>query len=126
MSSARISASVVLPKLVRSPHSTQHVGVSRDFGEQLAIGRDAVLLHVKVADRRHPHLAVVTCAILFFEIAYGFGKAPLLDVDRIVARREDAAAADLLARPLDVILVAQPLEQLVHASSAGPRARSLG
>ncbi len=34
----------------------QHVGVVGDFGEQLAIGRDAVLHHVEVADRRDAQL----------------------------------------------------------------------
>src|SRR5438270_6183078 len=53
-------------------------------------------------------------AILFFEIPDRVGKAPLVDVDGIVAGREDAAAADLLAWSLYVILVAQPFEQLVH------------
>src|SRR4051794_5711784 len=56
----------------------------------------------------------LSLAILLFEIADRFGKSPLLDVDRIVARREDAAAADLLAGPLDVALVLEPLQQLVH------------
>src|ERR1043165_4384295 len=53
-------------------------------------------------------------AILLFEIADGVGEAPLIDVDRIVARREDATAADLAARSLHIRLVVQPLEQLVQ------------
>src|SRR5690349_18452846 len=53
-------------------------------------------------------------SILLFKIPDGFGEAPLIDVDRIIARTEDASAADLLARRLHRRLVAQPSEEVVH------------
>ena len=112
-----------LPEVRQVAAQHEHVRYAGDFREHLAVGR-AVLLHVEVADRRHAQLAALL-AILLFEIPDGFGKAPLLDVDRIVARREDAPAADLLARAFHVILIAQALHQLVH-DPAGTRCRSLG
>src|SRR3954453_24064900 len=52
--------------------------------------------------------------ILLFKVADRLGEAPLLDVDGIITRRKDAAPADLLPGTLHVILVAEPLDQLVH------------
>ena len=42
------------------PAQHQHVGLGRDLREDIAIGRDAVLLHVEVADCRHAEFAVLT------------------------------------------------------------------
>src|SRR5258708_1084053 len=109
MSSARISASFSLPKLVRSPHnkstsawleislnSSRWGGLSpagtwRSPIAAARIGRSLPILLLKIADR--------------------VGEAPLVDVDCIIARGEDTAAADLLARALHPRLVAKALEQ---------------
>ena len=40
-------------------------------------------------------VSVVGC-IIFFEVADGFGEAPFVDVDGVIPRAEDAAAADAL------------------------------
>src|SRR5690348_11926778 len=53
-------------------------------------------------------------AILLFEIADGFGKSPFLDIDGIVAWREYAASADLLARRRGLRLLMQTVEKLVE------------
>src|SRR3954468_18437305 len=100
MSPARIYASRVLPKLVRSPHSTRtsasfeiSVNSSR-YGATLS----SITWRSPIAATRI--FASVIDAILLFEIADGFGEAPFLDVDRIIPRAENASAADLLARRL--------------------------
>src|SRR3954466_16014129 len=114
MSSARISASVVLPKFVRSPQSTRTSALleisvnSSRYGATLS----SCTWRSPIAATRS--LPSVPVAILLFKIADRVGEAPLLDVHRIVARGKDAPAADAPARPLDVLLVVQPLEQLIH------------
>src|SRR5438067_6079317 len=70
-----------------------------------------------MAATRSLPLAASVAAILLFEIADGIGEAPLVDVHRIVARGEDAAAAHSSARPFHFCLVMQPLEQFVHQPS---------
>src|SRR6185312_14710554 len=52
--------------------------------------------------------------ILLFEISDSVGESPLIDVNRVIAWRENAAATDLLTRTFHVGLVVKPLEQLVH------------
>src|SRR5437764_10792069 len=117
MSSARISASVVLPKLVRSPHSTKtsalaEISVNRSrYGATLS----SITWRSPIAATRS--LPSVLVAILLFEVTDRVGKAPLIDVDRIITRGEDTAAAHPPAGPFDVLLIAKPLEQLVHQPS---------
>src|SRR5437764_4803644 len=113
MSSARISASLVLPKLVRSPHSTStsaELEISANISRYGATLSSCTWRSPIAATRSLPF----SLTILLFEISYCFGKAPLLDVHCVIAGRKNASAADLLARTLHVRLVAQPLEQLVH------------
>src|SRR5438270_1791222 len=117
MSSARISASVVFPKLVRSPHSTSTSALleisvnSSRYGVTLSslTWRSPI-----AATRSLPSVLVV---ILLFEVADGIGEAPLINVDRIVAWREYPAAAHSPARPFHLRLVMQALEQFVHQPS---------
>src|SRR3982751_3528165 len=113
MSSARICASLVLPKLVRSPHSRS---TSAWFEISANISRYGATLSSCTC--RSPIAATRSglslVAILLFEIADGFRETPFLDVDRIIARRKDAPSANLLSRSLHASLVAQPLEKFVH------------
>src|SRR3954454_14210551 len=111
MSSARISASLVLPKLVRSPHSTStsaELEISVNSSRYGATLSSITWRSPIAATRSFPSLG----GILLFEISDRFGEAPLVNIHRIVARREDAAAANLLARAFHVGLVAQPFEQV--------------
>src|SRR5438270_9834033 len=114
MSSARISASVVFPKVVRSPHSTSTSALleisvnSSRYGVTLS----SLTWRSPIAATRS--LPSVLVAILLFKIADRVGEAPLIDVDRIVARGEDPAAAHSSAGPFHLRLVMQPLEQFVH------------
>src|SRR4051795_4146656 len=107
MSSARISASVVLPKFVRSPQSTRTSALleisvnSSRYGVTLS----SITWRSPIAATRS--LPSVLVAILLFKIADGVRKTPLVHVDRIIARREDAAAAHSPARPLHFRLVVQ-------------------
>src|SRR3954451_7748690 len=117
MSSARISASRVLPKLVRSPHSTRTSALAEISvnSSRSGVTLSSITWRSPIAATRS--LPSVLVAILLFEIADGVGEAPLVHVDRIVARGEDAAAAHPPARPLHFRLIMQPLEQFVHQPS---------
>src|SRR3954452_22259138 len=99
MSSARISASRVLPKLVRSPHSRRTSALAEISVNSSRYGATLSSITWRspiAATRSLPPLF----AILFFEISDRVREAPLLDVDRIIAGAENPAAAHLLARPL--------------------------
>src|SRR5690242_16320099 len=112
MSSARISASRVLPKLVRSPHRTSTSALPEISVNSSRYGATLSSITCRspiAATRSLPSVA----GILLFEIADRVGETPFVDVDRIITRGEDAAAADLLARSFHVGLVVQPLEQLL-------------
>src|SRR3954469_20235212 len=113
ISSARILASAVLPKLVRSPHRTR-----TSAAPEISVNSSRYGATLSSITWRSPIAATrslpALLAILLFEIADCVGIAPLLDVHRIIAGAENPPAADLLAGSFHVILVAQPLEQLVH------------
>src|SRR5687768_1954664 len=114
MSSARISASPVFPKLVRSPHST-----STSASPEISVNSSRYGATLSSITWRSPSAAIfnvpsAVVAILLFEVSDGFRIAPLLDVDRIVAWAEDAAAAHLFLWGFHVELLAQAVEQLVH------------
>src|SRR5205085_10063085 len=111
MSSARISASVVFPKLVRSPHSSRTSAFADTSPNSSRYGLVSFSWTWRSPMAATRSLRSVCTVILLFEIADGLRKAPLIDIDRIVARAEDAAAADLLARAFHRSLVAQPLQK---------------
>src|SRR5258708_17332687 len=112
MSSARISASLVLPKFVRSPHSTAtsaRVEISANISRKGASSSSRTWRSPIAATRNF-----WSSAILLFEIADRFGNSPFLDIPHIIALTANAAAAHLLSRPLDPGLAAKPLEQFVN------------
>src|SRR5690242_1689811 len=97
MSSAKISASLVLPKLVRSPHSTSTSAVEEISANMSRYGATLFSCTWRSPIAATRILPSSLAGILLFEISYRVREAPLIDVDRIVAGREDAAATNLLA-----------------------------
>src|SRR5690348_7951657 len=117
ISSARISASFVFPKLVRSPHSTRTSAALEISVNSSRYGATMSSITWRSPMAAMRNLGSVVSGILLFEVADRVGKSPLIDVDRIIARAEDPAAAHLFPRSLNVCLVMETFEKLFHEPS---------
>src|SRR3954454_19071412 len=94
MSSARISASLVLPKLVRSPHSTRTSAAPEISVNSSRYGATLSSITWRSPIAATLSLPSVLVAILLFKVADGVREAPLVHVDTIITRGEDAPATN--------------------------------
>src|SRR5687768_12963463 len=120
-SSARISASRVLPKLVRSPHkasTSASCAISANISRKRCSLASVTWRSPIAASVIGPPLAAgssrVPFMLLFDSLADDVSEAPFRDIDDIVARGQQPAAADPRLRGGHLCLGVEPLHQLVE------------